>query len=51
MYYLFKKDPWGNMLPVYAAQTSGSIMRYARHSRDHLWIMAAPGNMKVILGL
>ena len=51
MHYLFKKDPWGNNIPVYAAQTDAAALNFIRSSRDELSHTWAPGNTRTIGGL
>ena len=51
MYYLFKKDPWGNNVPVYAAQTDAAAFSFAKSSREPLYRTWAPGNTRTIGGL
>ncbi len=50
MYYLFKKDPWGNNVPCYAAQTNKSATHYALNSSEPVYCVSWPGNPKTLFG-
>ena len=51
MYFLFKKDLWGNKIPVYAAQSDKAIMRVVSTSRDDLISTWVPGNKRTLMGI
>ena len=51
MYFLFKKDPWGNNIPVYAAQTDAATTNFGRNSREKLYTLWVPGNTRTLFGL
>ena len=51
MYYLFKKDQFGNYIPRYAAQSGSEAFRFANNSSEQLYCIHVDGNKKTILGL
>ena len=51
MYYLFKEDPWGNKIPVYAAQTDSAIMHIVKNSKINLMRTWVPGNTRTLMGI
>ena len=51
MYYIFKKDQFGNYIPCYAAQSPGAAHSFMQASTDQVYCMHVPGNKKTIIGL
>lgn len=51
MYYIFKKDIWGNHVPYFAAQTNNSATHYANGMRDDAVFLHVQGNTKTLMGI
>ena len=51
MYYLFKKDLYGNKVPCFAAEHGHVAMQYAKNTKDEVHGFYADGKTKTILGL
>lgn len=48
MYYLFKEDPFGHKIPVFASQKAKAADCFAAGSNDVLYVMHTRGNSKLI---